>query len=91
MDCSGTVCVPLRAHMHTHTLCRMHHFRPDFLRAPPTGEGSQQVVEWSAERLAQWLRSIDLAELAPSLKNQGIHGALLVRGGDGVGWGEEMC
>lgn len=82
----GTVCVPV----HAHTLYRMHHFQPDFLRAPPIGEGSQQVVEWSAERLAQWLRSIDLAELAPSLKNQGIHGALLVCRW-GWGEGEEVC
>ena len=68
----------------------MHHFRQDFLRAPPTGEGSQQVVEWSAGRVVHWLRSIDLGELVPTLRNQGIHGALLVRV-TWVGLGEDVC
>lgn len=74
-----------------HTLHRLHHFHPAFLRAPPTGEGSQQVVEWSAPRLAQWLRSIDLVELSPCLKNQGIHGALLVCGGMSGEWVGGVC
>ena len=73
VHCSGVLCT-------LPTLHRLNHFRSDFLRAPPTGEGSQQVVEWSAARLAQWLKSVDLAELVPCLKNQGIHGALLVGG-----------
>ena len=48
------------------------------------------MVEWSAGRVVQWLRSIDLVELVPAVRNQGIHGALLVRH---VGWGgsEAIC
>lgn len=74
------VCVPLHVISLRRAIqaLRVHHFRRDFLRAPPIGEGSQQVLEWSAGRVVQWLRSIDLGELVPCLQNQGIHGALIM-------------
>ena len=42
------------------------------------GEGSQQVIQWSATRVCQWLASIDLADYMHTLTNQGVHGAFMV-------------
>lgn len=38
----------------------------------------QQVCMWTAHRVMEWLRVVDLAEYAPNLRGAGVHGALMV-------------
>lgn len=43
------------------------------------GEQQQQPVHlWTAHRVMEWLRSVDLAEYAPNLRGAGVHGALMI-------------
>ncbi len=49
---------------------------PPLLPSPP--QGSQKLLHWSAERVVQWVRSIELEEYAEGLENLGIHGAVMV-------------
>lgn len=39
---------------------------------------SHQVCMWTAHRVMEWLRVVDLAEYAPNLRGAGVHGALMV-------------
>lgn len=39
---------------------------------------SSNVHLWSAHRVMEWLREVNLAEFAPNLRGAGVHGALLV-------------
>lgn len=38
----------------------------------------QQVYLWTAHRVMEWLRVVDLAEYAPNLRGAGVHGALMM-------------
>lgn len=38
----------------------------------------KQVHLWSAHRVMEWLRLVDLAEYAPNLRGAGVHGALMM-------------
>lgn len=38
----------------------------------------QQVNLWTAHRVMEWLRVVDLAEYAPNLRGAGVHGALMM-------------
>lgn len=44
--------------------------------APPAD--TKQVHLWTAHRVMEWLRSVDLAEYAPNLRGAGVHGALMI-------------
>lgn len=37
-----------------------------------------QVYLWTAHRVMEWLRLVDLAEYAPNLRGAGVHGALMM-------------
>lgn len=39
---------------------------------------SKQVNLWTAHRVMEWLRVVDLAEYAPNLRGAGVHGALMM-------------
>lgn len=39
---------------------------------------TKQVHLWTAHRVMEWLRSVDLAEYAPNLRGAGVHGALMI-------------
>lgn len=43
-----------------------------------TGGGPFMVKLWTAHRVMEWLRAVDLAEYAPNLRGAGVHGALMV-------------
>lgn len=36
------------------------------------------MLLWTNSRVVEWLRLIDLAEYAPNLRGNGVHGALMV-------------
>jgi hypothetical protein len=36
------------------------------------------VLLWTNGRVVEWLRLVDLAEYAPNLRGNGVHGALMV-------------
>lgn len=38
----------------------------------------KQVHLWTAHRVMEWLRLVDLAEYAPNLRGAGVHGALMM-------------
>lgn len=40
--------------------------------------GQKQVHLWTAHRVMEWLRLVDLAEYAPNLRGAGVHGALMM-------------
>lgn len=39
---------------------------------------SNNVCLWTAHRVMEWLREVNLAEYAPNLRGAGVHGAFLV-------------
>lgn len=39
---------------------------------------TKQVHLWTAHRVMEWLRVVDLAEYAPNLRGAGVHGALMM-------------
>lgn len=41
-------------------------------------EGPVRVQLWTAHRVMEWLRLVDLAEYAPNLRGAGVHGALMM-------------
>lgn len=43
-----------------------------------TGPYNSMVKLWTAHRVMEWLRVVDLAEYAPNLRGAGVHGALMV-------------
>ncbi|GAB0090835.1 Liprin-beta [Sergentomyia squamirostris] len=61
---------------------REHSFAPDCLIRRSAAEGgdteSNHVVLWTAHRVMEWLRVVDLAEYAPNLRGAGVHGALMM-------------
>ncbi|XP_050097475.1 liprin-beta-2 isoform X6 [Anopheles aquasalis] len=40
--------------------------------------GKDEVRLWTALRVHEWLRAVDLAEYSPNLRGSGVHGALMV-------------
>ena len=46
--------------------------------APLNKTSPSEVVHWSNHRVMEWLRSVDLAEYAPTLRGSGVHGGLMV-------------
>lgn len=46
--------------------------------APIVNTQPQQVYLWTAHRVMEWLRVVDLAEYAPNLRGAGVHGALMM-------------
>lgn len=44
----------------------------------PVQQQHQQVALWTAHRVMEWLRVVDLAEYAPNLRGAGVHGALMM-------------
>ncbi|XP_055691921.1 liprin-beta-1 isoform X11 [Lutzomyia longipalpis] len=61
---------------------RDNNFSPDCLiRRSGGDEGAKegnQVMLWTAHRVMEWLRVVDLAEYAPNLRGAGVHGALMM-------------
>lgn len=41
-------------------------------------ESPELVTLWTAHRVMEWLRVVDLAEYAPNLRGAGVHGALMM-------------
>ncbi|XP_044731186.1 liprin-beta-2 isoform X5 [Chrysoperla carnea] len=39
---------------------------------------TKDIALWTAHRVMEWLRVVDLAEYAPNLRGAGVHGALMV-------------
>lgn len=39
---------------------------------------NEQIALWTAHRVMEWLRLVDLAEYAPNLRGAGVHGALMI-------------
>ncbi|ALC45159.1 Liprin-beta [Drosophila busckii] len=42
------------------------------------GTGKENVELWTAHRVMEWLKTIDLSEYAPNLRGAGVHGALMM-------------
>lgn len=42
------------------------------------GDSVKDVHLWTAHRVMEWLRVVNLAEYAPNLRGAGVHGALMV-------------
>ncbi|XP_059622776.1 liprin-beta-1 isoform X2 [Phlebotomus argentipes] len=61
---------------------RDNNFSPDCLIRRSGGEVTEsegnQVTLWTAHRVMEWLRVVDLAEYAPNLRGAGVHGALMM-------------
>lgn len=56
-------------------------FDPECLIRRSGGEplkGPFKVQLWTAHRVMEWLRLVDLAEYAPNLRGAGVHGALMM-------------
>lgn len=45
---------------------------------PVQSQQHQLVSLWTAHRVMEWLRVVDLAEYAPNLRGAGVHGALMM-------------
>lgn len=60
---------------------RTHGWNPECLIRRSGSEteesGDKRVHLWTAHRVMEWLRSVDLAEYAPNLRGAGVHGALM--------------
>ena len=61
-------------------LMREYKWNPDCLIRRSSGEDTsrEQVTLWTAHRVMEWLRVVDLAEYAPNLRGAGVHGALMM-------------
>lgn len=62
-------------------LMRQQHWNAECLiRRSGTDEEQtdKQVHLWTAHRVMEWLRLVDLAEYAPNLRGAGVHGALMM-------------
>lgn len=62
-------------------LMRQQNWNPECLirRSGSDEEQSdKQVHLWTAHRVMEWLRLVDLAEYAPNLRGAGVHGALMM-------------
>ncbi|KAG4073996.1 hypothetical protein HA402_014201 [Bradysia odoriphaga] len=59
---------------------RENNWNPECLiRRSGTDEDQvKQVQLWTAHRVMEWLRLVDLAEYAPNLRGAGVHGALMM-------------
>ena len=60
---------------------REHNWNPECLirRSGTEEENTQKQVHlWTAHRVMEWLRLVDLAEYAPNLRGAGVHGALMM-------------
>lgn len=60
---------------------REYNFDEDCLIRRSGGEslgGPFKVQLWTAHRVMEWLRVVDLAEYAPNLRGAGVHGALMM-------------
>uniref|UniRef100_A0A182W862 SAM domain-containing protein n=1 Tax=Anopheles minimus TaxID=112268 RepID=A0A182W862_9DIPT len=62
-------------------LMRSEKWNPDCLIRRPLQvdfNAKDDVRLWSAQRVHEWLRAVDLAEYAPNLRGSGVHGALMI-------------
>ncbi|XP_035919883.1 uncharacterized protein LOC118517655 isoform X3 [Anopheles stephensi] len=60
-------------------LMRSEKWHPDCLiRRPIDLSAKDDVRLWTAQRVHEWLRAVDLAEYAPNLRGSGVHGALMI-------------
>ncbi|XP_031556094.1 liprin-beta-1-like [Actinia tenebrosa] len=60
---------------------RFNNFHPNSLKRYPIDESWQKgadVLLWTNGRVVEWLRLVDLAEYAPNLRGNGVHGALMI-------------
>ncbi|XP_050071791.1 uncharacterized protein LOC126559663 [Anopheles maculipalpis] len=62
-------------------LMRSEKWHPDCLIRRPMQldlNAKDDVRLWTAQRVHEWLRAVDLAEYAPNLRGSGVHGALMI-------------
>ncbi|CAD7088011.1 unnamed protein product [Hermetia illucens] len=59
---------------------RENNWNPDCLIRRSSGDESisEPIHLWTAHRVMEWLRCVDLAEYAPNLRGAGVHGALMM-------------
>ncbi|XP_037051870.1 liprin-beta-1 isoform X4 [Bradysia coprophila] len=59
---------------------RENNWNPECLirRSGTDDDQAKQVQLWTAHRVMEWLRLVDLAEYAPNLRGAGVHGALMM-------------
>lgn len=59
---------------------RENNWNPECLirRSGSDEDQPKQVELWTAHRVMEWLRLVDLAEYAPNLRGAGVHGALMM-------------
>lgn len=59
---------------------RENNWNPECLirRSGSDEDQAKQVQLWTAHRVMEWLRLVDLAEYAPNLRGAGVHGALMM-------------
>lgn len=57
---------------------RMCGYNPNYLKEPLDSKGSQKLLYWSAQRVCDWLKTVELDEYSAGLHNTGIHGAVIL-------------
>jgi hypothetical protein len=51
---------------------------PDCLIRRSSGDTNGSIALWTAHRVMEWLRVVDLSEYAPNLRGAGVHGGLMM-------------
>lgn len=59
-------------------LMRKYNWSDEVLIRRSESEDRDKVQLWTAHRVWDWLRVVDLAEYAPNLRGSGVHGALMM-------------
>lgn len=60
---------------------RLNNWKPDSLirrsKEDNSSNENSKVYLWTAHRVMEWLKAVDLAEYAPNLRGAGVHGGLI--------------